>query len=184
MDYKYRLFPMNEPDLYDRVLRYWEDILDDADQQRIYSIAHPTMEDIGRMLSNRGTYCFAVLDVDSLRVAGDVCLTEVTRVSANVHFGIHPSYRGRQAVYAISSAAHQLFNTPITQTGKPLLSFIGHTPVTNTLAIKFAHLVGFKDIGVLTKSLFISKSSITVDGLITQIRQEDVNMKFVPERKQ
>lgn len=156
------------------VRKYWQDLIDsDLLKYRIPNLDQPGMVDVYKMLNSKRVRCFLCWDQLESKVCGDCMLTDFNGLSAQVHFSIHPDYKGKESYKIGKAGARYLFSAM--KDGKPTLTtLIGALPVVNRLAIKWTEKVGFTYKTTLTNAFKCSYASPeTQDAAIYQLTSKD-----------
>jgi hypothetical protein len=157
------------------VKNYWFDLYRaDLLKYRLCDVKNPLLKDVKEMIDSPSTICFYCFDFREERVCGEVMLNNWTGALSQVHFSIHPDYKGQKAVDIARSGAEQLFNI-VLPTGKRCKTLVGMLPVTNRLAIALTRKVGYVFKTILTNCFLLSYADdAIVDGYVTQLTEEDL----------
>lgn len=146
---------------------YWESLqLHGAVKRRFPHGDVKTFQDFIAVCTHPNNFVFLVFNESTKLPCGEFMLTDFSGQAAHVHFSLHPDYY-RQGVEIARSAIRQVFALRRGDGLTPLVfSLIGLTAVTNRLARKFNHKVGFIDLAIVPKGCYIHPE-IYVDGAVT-----------------
>ena len=167
---------LNSPNFFSAVVDYWEELIEaDLLRYRLPETKDPTMGDVEKMVNNETVKCFSIFDMEERRISGEFMLDHFQGLTAQVHFSIHPEYRGAEAIRMCRSAIQQFFSLKSPEGGPYRTALVGLTPESNRLAIRFLKKCGFFTKTSLTGAFLVqykNKNGTVQSGILSEVIKE------------
>jgi len=157
-----------------RVVDYWTAIIGAGLlEHRLFDTLDPKLKDIEEMLASSDNICYNIYDYEKERICADTMINNISGLTAQVHFSVHPEYFGKETIEIARFGAYEYFRKTNNRTGENLSTLFGITPVYNRKAIRFIKAVGYKEICVFDKICYIAKTNSHCDGLLTRLQKKE-----------
>lgn len=148
---------------------YWNTLLKSGQAKaRFCEALVNTYADIRAILDAYSMHTFYVWDPEHSRLCAEGTLCNFVGLAAQVHFSIHPNYRGSAGRQAAIETLDWMMTLRRQEEDQPLVkSIFGLTPVGNKLALKFIQCVGFELRGILPGAVYDAPAGQYVDAVIS-----------------
>lgn len=158
----------------DQFYGYWREVMEAGLLKfRLPDVVDPTIEDVAEMVKYKSNISYYLRDSRTGYVYTECMLNNMQGLSAYMHFSMNPKFKGAAGLAFAEFTLGEMFKLQHDVSGRTLRTFIGLTPITNRLAIRFLHKLKFKKLDIISEVYYNKSIGKYTDGYVSKLTVEN-----------